>query len=118
MADNKQFQTGPINAILSLILKTGAYIGIAFMLAGLALFRGSFQPQSAAMPLSGLRQGIMKGDPLSLITLGLIILILTPVLRVLGAALTFLLVEKDRKYFLISLGVLIILLISISLVNS
>lgn len=108
-------QSAKINIILSLILKIGAYIGVLFMALGLLLFRGQFLTRTQLVKLPVAFSGILHFDPLSLITIGLLILILTPALRVLAAALTFLLVEKDKKYFLISTGVLILLLLSIAI---
>lgn len=110
-------ETEKINIILSNILKVGAYLGVAFMVLGLLLYRGNFLSEARALPISEAIGGLFSLDPFSLITLGLVILILTPLLRVIGAALSFLIVEKDHKYFWISTGVFVILVISIAIAN-
>ena len=104
-----------INIILSRVLKIGAYLAIALMVLGLVLFKGGFSIDTSILGLNSVFRGVFQLNPLALMTIGLLVLILTPVLRVLAAALTFLLIEKDRKYFFISAGVFIILMISILL---
>lgn len=110
-------ETEKINVILSNILKIGAFIGVALMVLGLFLYRGGFLSEAKAQSIPKAIGGLSSFDPFSLITLGLIALILTPLMRVIGAALSFLLVEKDRKYFWISTGVFVILIISIAIAN-
>lgn len=110
-------ETDKINIILSNILKIGAFIGVALMVLGLLLYRGNFLSEAKAQPISQAISGLFSLEPFSLITLGLVVLILTPLLRVIGAALSFLLVEKDHKYFWISTGVFVILVISIAIAN-
>jgi len=72
--------------VLSLTLKTGAYTALALVLAGLLL--------RWATPLGG-----------KIATAGLIVLLATPVLRILAACVQFFR-ERDLKYALVSLGVL------------
>jgi uncharacterized membrane protein len=69
-----------------------------------------FQP--ATLPtLSGLLQGIAHLDPASIIQFGLLLLIATPVLRVIFCVVGFAL-QRDRLYVAISTTVLLILLYS------
>lgn len=107
-----------INLIISTILKIGAYIGIGLMIIGLLLLiknQGDLSINTKITPLFIAFQELIHFQPISLITVGLLVLIATPIIRVLAAALSFLLVGKDRKYFLISTGVLTILFVSILL---
>jgi uncharacterized membrane protein len=60
----------------------------------------------------GIFAGVMRGDGASVIQMGLLLLIATPVARVVLAALGFL-AEKDRMYAGISTAVLCILLWSL-----
>lgn len=72
--------------ILSLTLKTGAYTALFLVLAGLLL--QWFVPWGARVA-----------------TAGLLVLLATPLLRIVVACLQFL-HERDLKYALVSLGVL------------
>lgn len=64
-----------------------------------------------ATSITGVLQGLRTFSPYSLIDLGLIVLIATPVFRVAVSVVAFAL-ERDRLYMLISTIVLVILLIS------
>lgn len=63
--------------------------------------------------ISAIYQGVMQGNGESLIFFGIILLFLTPVLRVLLSLFSFLL-EKDYLYVGITLIVIVIILISVS----
>jgi uncharacterized membrane protein len=78
--------------ILSLTLKAGAYTAFAFIVAGLLL-----------RWLTPAGNGIAK--------LGLLILLATPVLRIVVACIQFFR-ERDFKYALVSLGVLGIVILA------
>jgi uncharacterized membrane protein len=70
-----------------------------------------FQP--ATIPtLSGLLHGIAHFDPATIIQLGLLLLIATPVLRVIFCVVGFAL-QRDKLYVAISTTVLLILLYSL-----
>jgi uncharacterized membrane protein len=59
-------------------------------------------------------QELTQGDPLALVALGLLILLLTPILRVAISIVIFAL-ERDWLYTVITLIVLLILLVSLLL---
>lgn len=61
---------------------------------------------------SGIWDGVMHGDAESVIQLGLLLLIATPVMRVVFAGIGFLM-ERDRLYFWVSFVVLVVLLYSL-----
>lgn len=61
---------------------------------------------------SGIWHGIMRADPESIIQLGLLVLIATPVVRVILAGVGFLM-ERDRLYFWVSAIVLAVLCYSL-----
>jgi uncharacterized membrane protein len=61
----------------------------------------------------GIWRGILHGDPESTIQFGLLLLIATPVMRVILAAIGFLM-ERDWLYFWVSATVLAVLLYSLS----
>jgi uncharacterized membrane protein YfcA/uncharacterized membrane protein len=97
---------------ISTVLRGGVLLSAAIIVLGLILHivRGG----SAAFPhtLAGVVQSVLHGDPLGIIVLGLVVLLLTPVLRVAVSILAFA-AEKDRRYVAITTLVLVILLISI-----
>ncbi|HEX4208707.1 MAG TPA: TSUP family transporter [Ktedonobacteraceae bacterium] len=110
------------NVILSWILQGGVILSAAVILlgfillpthpGGLSLERLLHFPQSFSALLTGLQQL----HPQSIITLGLLLLIATPVVRVAASIVIFAL-EHDRTYVVITAIVLIILLFSIFFVG-
>ena len=82
-----------VDRVLALTLKAGAYTAFALVLGGLVL-------QWAATPWGG-----------KVATAGLLVLLATPVLRIVVAGVQFFR-ERDLKYALVSLGVLGILVLA------
>lgn len=78
--------------VLSLTLKAGAYTAFALIVAGLLL-----------------RGGMAWGN--KVVTAGLLVLLATPVLRIVVACIQFSR-ERDFKYALVSLGVLAIVILA------
>jgi uncharacterized membrane protein len=72
----------------------------------------SVQLESKPLSFSLFFSYLKERNPLSFLNLGILVMMLTPLFRVMTAALSFFL-EKDYKYVLIACGVLIILLVSI-----
>lgn len=109
---------GTVNAnrVIIMTLRLGSLFSIIFMIAGMTMFLLSGDSTEQVYQSLGLQQilvGLMTFDSVSLMTAGILILLMTPLLRVLGAGLSFLLLEKDPAYALISLGVLTILIFSL-----
>ncbi len=91
-------------------LKTGVWLSGSFMVAGLAVYaiRSFAMPVPRRNPTIAELVSDIVHDPLNPFTLmytGLVLLMLTPFLRVLTAAFGFA-AEKDRRYTLVSLTVL------------
>ncbi len=107
--------TVSINKIIVTVLRWGSGVSIILMAAGLGLFliNGCSAANTYFTGFHQVLTGVLAFDPAALMTGGIICLLLTPFLRVAGAFLSFLLIEKDKPYALISLGVLIILVISL-----
>lgn len=106
-----------IDIYVSNILLIGSYSAAALSLIGLFMLLFFAQTPAAKLeskPLSfSLFLSCLKGkNPLSFLNLGILLMMLTPLFRVMTAALSFFL-EKDYKFVLIACGVLIILLVSI-----
>ncbi len=64
------------------------------------------------IPLGMLFPRLIRSDPAALTECGILLLLLTPIFRIIVAAVTFAL-ERDYKYVVVSLGVLAVILVSI-----
>jgi len=106
-----------IDIYVSNILLIGSYSAAVLSLIGLLMllfFTRTTPVQLESKPLSfSLFFSYLKEkNPLAFLNLGILVMMLTPLFRVMTAALSFFL-EKDYKFVLIASGVLIILLVSI-----
>jgi uncharacterized membrane protein len=115
-----------IELLISRLLLAGVVTSMATVLAGLLLmfvhhpgYLASAADQQrliapgAALPntLGEVARGVLAGRGQSVIVLGLLLLIATPILRVAVSMLGFAL-QRDRAYTLISAAVLVVLVIS------
>ncbi len=116
-----------MSEILGDALRLGVILAAAVIAFGFLLFMILNSSVSASMfiqynpnkvphgnfsvSLSGIAAGLGSLNPYSIIELGLLILLATPVTRVFLSIILFQ-VEGDRKYVYITLGVLLILLFS------
>ena len=105
---------------ISFVLKWGSYLSLLILLLGLillALVLPAFpiSSQVKALSLGQLINELFKFKVIALINLGLLILMITPILRVIVAIFSFVL-EKDLKYTLVANAVLIILMFSLLVV--
>ncbi len=102
---------------IAFVLRYGAMGSTVIMGLGLGLMlmRGRTVPLGAyhRIRVAELFAGLTRGDPAALTESGILLLLLTPVFRIVVAVVTFAL-ERDLKYVLISLGVLAAVLLSIS----
>lgn len=103
-------------ARISTILFVGSFcaavllaLGLGMLLLGpysqddLAGMVGSSSPQLSAL---------LNGEPAAILSLGILVMMMTPFLRVVAAAFSFLR-EKDFKYAAVGFGVMVILLFTI-----
>jgi uncharacterized membrane protein len=106
-----------IDVYVSNILLIGSYSAVALSLLGLLAILFFAQPPAVKVELKPLSfsaffSQLKELNPLAFLNLGILVMMLTPLFRVMTAAFSFFL-EKDYKYVLIALGVLIILLTNI-----
>lgn len=104
-----------IDAAIGLILRTGVIAAAVLVLAGgvAYLLHPTGAPRAAdLMSMTGIWRGALSRHPLYIIQLGLLVLMATPVVRVIACAIGFGL-EHDWTYVLISLIVLGLLLASL-----
>jgi uncharacterized membrane protein YfcA/uncharacterized membrane protein len=110
--------TGTIYSIIGWVLQGGVVLSAAIILIGILL--EALQPnkfasqklQTFPQTFSQVWAGLLVLRPQAVITLGLLLLIATPVLRVAVSIYVFL-VERDWRFVVITLLVLLILLFSI-----
>jgi uncharacterized membrane protein len=119
-----------LNSVISGVLKYGVIISTVLLLTGLALVileKPAGLPTSVEQLISTnygkptldagqLLSGAAQGTPIFVIQLGLVVLLATPIVRVLASVIVFA-VERDRTYVAITLIVLMILLLSIFIVG-
>ena len=109
-----------ITDFIGWILQGGVLLSTAVIVLGLllaVLSPGGFSLQRAFLfpqTLSQVGAGLLAWQPQAVITVGLLLLIATPVVRVAVSMVVFAL-ERDRKYMIITLIVLTILLLSVLL---
>lgn len=118
-AMSKSFDDKDLRLFLGNLLRYGVLTALSVVLAGLVLFLfqqgGStvhyetFVQQS--FDFSACFSGLLHGDSLSIMAFGVLLLILTPVMRVIFAIIGFFW-EKDQLYTLISFTVLLIIIFS------
>ena len=107
-----------MNRLLSRVLKIGLYSGLAIIVLGmvLVLMRGTPATEVRALSFGKLFRELARGNGTAVLDLGLIILMLTPAARVVAALFGYLR-EGDRRFALISLIVLIVLIISFTIAS-
>ncbi len=117
----KSFDDRLMEVVMGRLLQVGVLLAATVVLAGGILYLVTHAgAQSnyrvfAAQPLrlrhpAAMLRGIAHGDPLAVIQLGILLLVATPICRVIFAAIAFAL-EKDRLYIVVSAIVLAVLLI-------
>lgn len=106
---------GRVERMVRNVLLTGVAVSVALMVAGLVLLavRGGALP-SHVLPLAELRHGLATLQPAAYLSLGLIVLIATPFVRVGGSVIAFAR-ERDRRYVLITATVFLVMCLSVLL---
>jgi uncharacterized membrane protein len=107
-----------MDLLISYVLRGGVLLSAGLLILGALLYAlAALRSGSAAFPstyphsLGEIISGLSHGDPLAVLALGLLVLLLTPVARVLVSILAFAR-ERDWLYVAITALVLLILLVS------
>jgi uncharacterized membrane protein len=102
------------------VLRIGVILSVVVMLVGFLLSYFQNHPTVKFMEHATFKWsthklviGVLHGSGESIIELGLLLLVLTPVTRVAVSVFLFTFVDKDRFYALVTLGVLALTLISL-----
>lgn len=96
------------------ILRWGMVLSLVLMLLGLALGVVLGIEGTSVVPLEKIPSQILELDPAAFLTLGIVLLIATPLARVVGALCVFIR-EGDRKFILVSLAVLLAVALAVFL---
>ena len=96
----------PASAAVSRTLTAGTAVSLSLMAAGLvlSLARGGPLPD-AATPLGGLAAGLQAGDPATLMSLGLLVLLATPAARVAVLAWQF---ARRREWIFVAVSLTVL----------
>jgi uncharacterized membrane protein len=105
----------PVERTIHLVLLAGIAVSVALMAAGLALglLKGAGIPRGV-VPLADLPGALRALSPAAFLSLGLIVLIATPFVRVAGSLIAFVR-EGDRRYVVITAVVLAVMCASVLL---
>ena len=105
--------------IVGSVLKWGSWISVMVLFWGILLFLINPKPaEFGSIPFKKeFWKNLVHFESLALINLGILLMILVPFFRVLAIGVSFTL-EKDKKYSLISVGVLLFLILGIFLALS
>jgi uncharacterized membrane protein len=100
-----------VNRLVGFALTSGVVLSLVILAFGSILFLMHPVPQAAPGSIPNILRGVARLDPVATINLGLLVLILTPVLRIIAALIAFAM-ERNLRYVIISVTVLTILAVS------
>jgi uncharacterized membrane protein len=105
----------PIERMVSRVLGAGIVTAVAFLLAGivLGLARGGGLPDHV-VGVPDILRGLLEFDAAAYLTMGLLALVATPFVRVIGSIIAFAL-ERDRRYVLLTAAVLLVMCLGVLL---
>ena len=100
-----------VGVVTSAVLMTIAFAA-SLVVGWDGSLRGLPTVTSSATDFSAVAGAVLELRPIAIAQVGLLVLIATPVMRVMASVVAFVL-ERDRLYAAITLGVLMILLVSL-----
>ena len=105
----------PVERTIHRVLLVGIAVSVALMAAGLVLgaLKGDGIPRGV-VPLADLPRALRGLSPAAFLSLGLIVLIATPFVRVAGSLVAFAR-EGDRRYVVVTALVLVVMCVSVLL---
>lgn len=113
MVDKKE----KVYSYVGTILLIGSFCAAGMLILGLGILFFQTHPQdhltgSVRSSFFNLISSLLRGEPIAIINLGILLMMLTPFFRVVVAVFSFLW-EKDLRYAAVALGVMLILLFTI-----
>ncbi|NLK24957.1 MAG: DUF1634 domain-containing protein [Euryarchaeota archaeon] len=94
-----------IDRYVHLVLLTGTICSISVLTLGLLLYLISPVEVGEGLPMDQMMGGLLAGNPIAIINLGILLLIATPLTRVLAAAVVFT-IDKEPRFVAVSLIVI------------
>jgi uncharacterized membrane protein len=117
MATEEAKNRRTLNQVIHRMLLLGLILSATVLLAGLAWSAIAHQPvPTKVLSFKQILDGLRTGSPASFLGLGILLLIATPVLRVVGSLFEFV-TTRDWRYAFVTSLVLLILTISIYIGN-
>jgi len=111
----KNLTEGRLDNRVSLSFRLGVMVSLALVVVGLALVAiAGAKGIEPTVPLSQLLEGILNLDAVAIIALGILTLLLTPVLQVIVALVTFS-IDRDKLYLGVCITLLCVLAFSLVL---
>jgi uncharacterized membrane protein len=105
----------PIERMVRRVLGAGIAVSVALMAVGLVLSAFDAEGLPAhVVPLADLPAQLVHLDPAPYLSLGLVVLIATPFVRVAGSVVAFAR-ERDRRYVVITAVVLVVMCLGVLL---
>ena len=103
----------PIDRVVQGTLVAGVAVSAALLVAGLVLTAlGHGGVPDATLSIGAAFRGLLHGEPDAYYTLGLVVMILTPFVRVIGSVVAFA-VERDWRYVGVTATVLAVMIVTI-----
>ena len=96
------------------ILRWGMVLSLVLMFFGLSLGLITGGQEVSVLPLEDIPGKMLELEPAAFLTLGIVLLIATPLARVFGSLFVFIW-EGDRKFVLVSLVVLLMVALAVVL---
>ena len=100
-----------LNRTMYYVLITGMILSFGTLVIGLIMYTAN-PTEGTTLPLDKILDGIVRGNPIAVIDLGIVILIATPLVRVIAAGLSFGL-ERDYRFVGIAVFVLAMIFIAV-----
>lgn len=100
-----------LNRTMHLVLAVGLVLSFGTMIVGLVMY--ALNPvEGTTLSLDRILDGIVHGNPIAVIDLGIVLLIATPMVRIIAAGISFGL-EKDYRFLGISVFVLAMIMLAV-----
>ncbi len=96
------------------VLRAGMVLSISVLVIGLLLFALNPSQSVESIPLGEIPREILNGNAIAVISLGILFLIATPLIRVVTALIVFS-VDREPRFVATSLIVLVVLILAVLL---
>jgi uncharacterized membrane protein len=107
-------ESGPEREAVVVLLRVGLAASVLLMLIGIGLALGRGHLRAAAVPLRTVWPALRDGRPSGFLAAGVLVLVVTPFLRVLTLIVSFAL-DRDWRFVWVAVGVAAILALGIAL---